>query len=94
MERGEIPAGLQVDHLCRNKLCVKVEHMELVSQLVNLRRRPNHHPERCKRGHAFDEENTRITAAGSWVCRACNKERAREWRARQRESRAGLLRKQ
>jgi hypothetical protein len=30
-ERGPIPAGMQVDHVCRVKLCVNVEHMQLLS---------------------------------------------------------------
>lgn len=36
--RGEIPEGLQIDHLCRNKICVNPDHLEAVSQLENIRR--------------------------------------------------------
>jgi len=38
LERGPIPDGLTVDHLCRNKRCVRVEHMELVTAAENTRR--------------------------------------------------------
>jgi len=31
----EIPPGLQLDHLCRNKACVNPWHMEVVSPFVN-----------------------------------------------------------
>lgn len=33
----EIPAGDEVDHLCRNKLCVNPEHLRAVSHVVNVR---------------------------------------------------------
>lgn len=35
---------------------------------------------KCKRGHFFDEENTRVNYSGGMprrVCRACERERAR-----------------
>lgn len=35
---GQIPEGLQIDHLCRNRACVNPEHMEPVTQAENLRR--------------------------------------------------------
>lgn len=36
---GPIPKGLTTDHLCRNKLCVNVAHLELVTREENSRRR-------------------------------------------------------
>lgn len=35
---GEIPEGLEVDHLCENKLCINPEHMELVTHRENTKR--------------------------------------------------------
>jgi hypothetical protein len=29
-ERGPIPVGMQIHHRCENRLCVNVEHMEIV----------------------------------------------------------------
>jgi hypothetical protein len=49
--------GLQVDHLCRNKICVNPWHLEPVTQAENLRRQGlavTH----CPRGHAYTPENT------------------------------------
>lgn len=33
---GSIPDGLQVDHLCRNHLCVNPDHFDLVVQPINM----------------------------------------------------------
>ncbi len=36
--RGEIPDGLQIDHLCRNRGCVNPAHLEPVTQRENILR--------------------------------------------------------
>ena len=36
--KGSIAAGLQVDHLCDNPRCVNPDHLEVVTQMENLRR--------------------------------------------------------
>jgi hypothetical protein len=33
-----IPEGADVDHLCSNRLCVRPDHLEAVTHLVNVRR--------------------------------------------------------
>lgn len=37
-EVGAIPNGLTIDHLCRNKLCVRPNHLEPVTVGENIRR--------------------------------------------------------
>lgn len=37
-EVGPIPDGMQLDHLCRVRACVNVEHLEPVTQTENVRR--------------------------------------------------------
>lgn len=35
---GPVPAGLQLDHLCRVRACVNPDHLEVVTNKVNVRR--------------------------------------------------------
>jgi len=76
---GPIPEGLTLDHLCRNRLCVKPEHLEPVTNRENIRRgigpsaqaaRATH----CRKGHAYSEENTRRHRDGSRVCKQCDRD--------------------
>lgn len=50
--KGDIPDGLQLDHLCKNHLCVNPDHLEPVTAQENQRRRRS---EYCKRGHLLAE---------------------------------------
>lgn len=66
--------GLVIDHLCSVTGCVNPNHLEQVTQQENLLRgfNLNRSKTHCKRGHLFDENNTRLTKDGR-VCIACQK---------------------
>lgn len=81
--KGEIPDGLCLDHLCRNKACVNPDHLEPVTQGENLRRAGQGMQTHCPYGHEYTPENTRRSTEGHRHCRACERVRDRT-RARQR----------
>lgn len=77
--RAEIPAGLQIDHLCRNRACVNPWHMEPVTHRVNQWRRasrtgePLHSTTHCPSGHELNALNLYISPEGGRTCRPCNR---------------------
>jgi hypothetical protein len=81
-------SGLEVDHLCRNRLCVNfVAHLELVTARENNHRSmapsaENVKKTHCIRGHPFDEENTRRKSNGGRRCFICSRIYTAERRAR------------
>lgn len=88
---GDIPDGLGLDHLCRNRACVRPSHLEPVTQWVNTMRGTgasarNIIKTHCIRGHAFDETNTYIRRDGRRLCRACENERMKQRLRRLRET--------
>lgn len=95
---GQIPAGLTLDHLCRNTVCVNPLHLEPVTHRVNVLRgqsgvAANARKTGCPQGHPFDEINT-YHYRGQRHCRTCRAEANRRnnaWKVDwQRRRRAGL----
>lgn len=76
--KGPIPAGLQIDHLCRVRHCVNPNHMEAVTCRTNLMRSHltwaarNASKSTCPRGHPLDGRNS---STGTRYCRTCAKAR-------------------
>jgi hypothetical protein len=68
---GEIPEGLELDHLCRNHACVNPDHLEPVSGLVNQNRGFKPKKTHCPKGHAYTPENTSIRKRGNGISRGC-----------------------
>ncbi|MEV8523231.1 HNH endonuclease [Streptomyces sp. NPDC052000] len=85
--RDAIPTGLQIDHLCRTRLCVNPWHMEPVTARVNVRRSlnpaaANARRTECVNGHPFTETNTYTPPGGRGrFCRTCRRLRNRVYQA-------------
>lgn len=81
---GPVPAGWDLDHLCRVRHCVRPEHLEPVTRQENVARgmHPHsiaHQAGTCVKGHKVTAENVyfRRDRPGEWNCRVCRRERDR-----------------
>lgn len=80
---GPIAGDLTVDHLCMNRLCQNVAHMELVTRSENGRRGSATNARRvvCTNGHSLERDSDTYKP-----CAACRRETSRRYRLRQKES--------
>ena len=74
-------AGGELDHTCRNRACVRPDHLEVVTHAENQRRRSEAQTH-CKHGHEYTEANTGTTPQGWRWCRECSRGRSLRWRRR------------
>ena len=74
--KGEIPGGLELDHLCRTPACVRPDHLEAVTHRENMlrgngRASLNASRTHCPKGHPYDLFNTEYTRVGR-RCKRCH----------------------
>jgi hypothetical protein len=69
---GDIPDGLELDHLCETPICVNPDHLEPVTHQENLLRKTRTY---CRRGHRWDEGNEGANGPGRRTCLTCRRER-------------------
>jgi hypothetical protein len=73
----KIPKEMFVDHICRNRACVRPEHLRVVTPKVNSLENSigplaiNSKKTHCKRGHKFTKQNTRVMKTKYGTGRCC-----------------------
>ena len=73
---GPIPDGYELDHLCRDTMCVNPLHLDPVTHKVNMSRSIHTMKTHCPYGHEYTKANTRYKKGHNTVsrnCRACQK---------------------
>ena len=84
---GDIPEGLTIDHLCKQRSCQNIAHMEIVTASENSIRANANRP-RCPKGHVYDITGYVRRAGGSRWCLVCKGEQAAIRSVRERAERA------
>lgn len=73
--KGEIPDGVELDHLCRNHSCVNPDHLEAVTHQENMRRgyAAKVKSPYCKKGHLWTPETESWSKnQNGWPIRKCS----------------------
>lgn len=95
--REPIPYGLQIDHLCKNKLCCNPAHLDVVTGKVNCERTEAATKQRCVNGHPLAGPNlvvkTRVNGLSMRNCRVCALDAGRRKRAATRGNRPDAARR-
>lgn len=89
---GPVPDGMDLDHLCRNRGCVRPGHLEVVTRSENIRRGDgpqilrawNASKTHCPNGHSYADQEQYRRPNGERRCGACNREEARRYAQRKR----------
>lgn len=90
--RGPIPAGLTIDHLCRNKRCCNPDHMEAVTAAENTRRGSRcRDTSCCPKGHFWTRETTYYHGDGKRRCLPCRQARDAGRGSRPKTSKRGYM---
>jgi hypothetical protein len=76
LANGPIPAGMTIDHLCRNRRCCNPAHLRLLTNLENARDNGPARRTHCPRGHEYAGENLYVSPRGDRRCRVCAQQKA------------------
>jgi hypothetical protein len=75
---GPVPEGMVLDHICRNRACINLDHLRVVTQQENIMAGLHNIDNRshCNQGHLF-EGNIMVRKSGKRECGECNRVRSR-----------------
>lgn len=93
-----VQVGKVIDHLCRNRACVRPDHLEMVQQRENVMRSPiapgalNAAKTHCAQGHEYTPENTytytfKTKKTTTRICRTCSRAHHARYAERKRVQR-------
>lgn len=84
-EHGPIPEGMTIDHRCKNRRCVRVSHLRMLTNHENARRTSGRDWPlgECANGHP-NSELYLADGGRKFRCRPCYRETQRRYRARKR----------
>jgi hypothetical protein len=89
LEVGTVPDGLDLDHLCRRRICVRPSHLEPATRSQNIRRgaRSIRFLGRCRSGRHIIASEVDIHFRGdrSLGCLACHREYRERYNERRRK---------
>jgi hypothetical protein len=86
-----IPEGMVIDHICRNRPCVRPDHLRIVTTRINAIENStapsalNAIKTHCPRGHEYNEVNTYYGSNGR-CCRKCMAMHQRKYKETRRAS--------
>lgn len=78
IHHGNMPIDMAIDHICRNRTCVRPDHLRLVTFVQNVKENTispcwkNSVKTHCKWGHKFTPENTNSNG-NRRRCRVCKR---------------------
>lgn len=83
--KGKIPENLVINHLCRNRKCCNPDHLEVITQKLNIQKgKTGYHDNHlnkfkthCPQGHEYNKENT-YAYNGNRVCKICTQIRSHQ----------------
>lgn len=84
---GDIPEGMVVDHICKNRNCVNIEHLRLITKRQNTLENSrsvgaiNKMKQFCKNGHIFDKKYGKQR-----YCSICSNEKSKRLHKKWRET--------
>jgi hypothetical protein len=80
--KGQIPTGLEIDHLCRTRHCVNPDHLEAVTHQENCRRAHQYKARLrtlAKCGHPFTYFYVRKNGNIKRECKLCRTKRSKDF---------------
>ena len=89
---GQIPEGLVLDHICRERSCINPRHLQVATHRENLfahgsiaPSKKNKEKTHCPHGHSY--VNPIVVKSGARVCRTCHNARILKRYYKQKQAR-------